>query len=243
MSFAATIQDRALFEYLRWMSSGTDLAVENRVRESTMLAFWHEWVFAALGTAREPGRIAVYIWHTPGMERIIQFVRRLGFEVILANKANQRGVTEVRRWLQRGDGRIVAITLDGPRGPRHVAKPGVVQLARDAGVPLRPLFIDAPVALRLPTWDGCIVPARGRVTQRPLDLVTTTGSVEDAARGMQRALDDLAPSKVAPSGVRGLPGKLWARASTLPLQVGRLQVIGAQASPVPNVKEAGRPRP
>jgi lysophospholipid acyltransferase (LPLAT)-like uncharacterized protein len=39
------------------------------------------------------------------------------------------------------EGRDVAFTIDGPRGPRYIAKPGPVMLARRAGQPIIVLHI------------------------------------------------------------------------------------------------------
>jgi hypothetical protein len=41
----------------------------------------------------------------------------------------------------RTKGRHVVLTVDGPRGPRHQAKPGAVFLASKAGVPILPVRV------------------------------------------------------------------------------------------------------
>lgn len=50
-------------------------------------------------------------------------------------------------------GGAIAITPDGPRGPRHQAKLGVAQLAWRAGVPIFPIRSVIPNCWKAPSWD------------------------------------------------------------------------------------------
>jgi hypothetical protein len=47
---------------------------------------------------------------------------------------------------------------DGPRGPRGVAQPGVIALARFTGCPIVPLSFSATRAWRLRSWDEFLIP-------------------------------------------------------------------------------------
>lgn len=55
-------------------------------------------------------------------------------------------------------GRSVAITPDGPRGPRERVKPGVIQLAQITGVPLIPIAAAASRAWWFESWDRFLIP-------------------------------------------------------------------------------------
>jgi lysophospholipid acyltransferase (LPLAT)-like uncharacterized protein len=55
-------------------------------------------------------------------------------------------------------GYTVAFTIDGPRGPRFVTKPGPVLLARSARVPMAVFHIALDRAWTLNTWDRLLVP-------------------------------------------------------------------------------------
>jgi lysophospholipid acyltransferase (LPLAT)-like uncharacterized protein len=55
-------------------------------------------------------------------------------------------------------GNNLAVIPDGPRGPRYVAKPGVVHLAKAVGSPIFPMTYAATRAARLRSWDGLIIP-------------------------------------------------------------------------------------
>ena len=58
--------------------------------------------------------------------------------------------------LEQGDS--VAFTIDGPRGPKYVAKPGPVQLSKMTGLPMGAFYValDHPWILR--TWDDFMIP-------------------------------------------------------------------------------------
>ena len=56
------------------------------------------------------------------------------------------------------NGRSLAVLPDGPRGPRYIAKPGAVHLAKATGAPIYPLAYAASRAWRLKSWDRLIVP-------------------------------------------------------------------------------------
>lgn len=92
-------------------------------------------------------------------------LRHFGHDVVRGS-SSRGGVAALRgARTALAAGRRVGITVDGPRGPAGVEKPGARALAAAAGVPLVFGEIEAP-GLRLPTWDRMRVPwpfARVRV--------------------------------------------------------------------------------
>ncbi len=52
----------------------------------------------------------------------------------------------------------VAITPDGPRGPRYVVQPGVIALAQVTGRPIIAITYNTEWKIRLKTWDGFHIP-------------------------------------------------------------------------------------
>src|SRR5213076_3191678 len=55
-------------------------------------------------------------------------------------------------------GRSVAFTIDGPRGPRYVAKPGPVLLAKNTKVPIVCFHVALDKAWILNSWDATMIP-------------------------------------------------------------------------------------
>jgi lysophospholipid acyltransferase (LPLAT)-like uncharacterized protein len=53
---------------------------------------------------------------------------------------------------------LVAFTIDGPRGPKYVAKPGPVLLSRASGYPMAAFYVALSDAWVLNTWDALMIP-------------------------------------------------------------------------------------
>ena len=91
-------------------------------------------------------------------------LRKLGLEVA-EGSSSAGGAQGIRQILRRvSQGFTVAITPDGPRGPRRRAKGGAVTTARIGGLPLIPVAFSARPARRLASWDRTLLPfpfARG----------------------------------------------------------------------------------
>jgi len=86
----------------------------------------------------------------------------------------------------------VAFTIDGPRGPRYVAKPGPVLLARTTGVPMSAFYIAIDRAWILKTWDGLLIPkpfTRALLRVSAQMPVPQDGDDEAHLKELQAALD------------------------------------------------------
>lgn len=85
-------------------------------------------------------------------------LRRLGYRTIRGStgKVGSGALRELREVLGRGG--VIAITPDGPRGPRHHVNRGAAFLARATGRPILPIGFAAARARRLSSWDRFLVP-------------------------------------------------------------------------------------
>jgi len=94
----------------------------------------------------------------------------------------------MRRELQQGW--VVAFTLDGPRGPRHVVKPGPALLARATGVPMVGCHIALTDAWVLNTWDRLMIPKPfSRALMRVGRVIPVPPHADEAQR--EQALQEL----------------------------------------------------
>ena len=55
-------------------------------------------------------------------------------------------------------GESVAFTIDGPRGPKYVAKPGPVLLSKMTGLPMSAFYVALTNPWVLKTWDDFMIP-------------------------------------------------------------------------------------
>jgi lysophospholipid acyltransferase (LPLAT)-like uncharacterized protein len=123
-----------------------------------LYAFWHEGLLAPLATSI---KVRVLIsQHTDG-EVIAQICERLGVGVIRGSTA-RGGCQALLAMIRDQDGSThLAITPDGPRGPRRELKPGVVMVASQTGLTIVPVGIGFVRAWRFSSWDRFAIPCPG----------------------------------------------------------------------------------
>jgi lysophospholipid acyltransferase (LPLAT)-like uncharacterized protein len=126
---------------LRWEILGAHNAVQIRDHgEKGIGVFWHRCIFPSAWFWRKRGIVVMNTVHFDGQwtRRVIE---RLGFGTVQGSST--RGGMEALAAMAKclGEGRHVAFTIDGPRGPRYVAKPGAVILARRTGAPISAFHI------------------------------------------------------------------------------------------------------
>lgn len=71
-------------------------------------------------------------------------------------RGGARAIREMRQLLSAGT--AVAITPDGPRGPRHHVNKGAAFLGRATGRPILPIGFGVSRAIRLSSWDRFTIP-------------------------------------------------------------------------------------
>ena len=120
-------------------------------------AFWHESLLAPL--SKRPKARALISQHADG-ELIAQVCQRLGIGVIRGSTT--RGGSQALLEMVRGGGALhLAITPDGPRGPRRQLQAGVVMVASLTGLPIVPFGVGFTRAWRARSWDRFALPRPG----------------------------------------------------------------------------------
>jgi lysophospholipid acyltransferase (LPLAT)-like uncharacterized protein len=116
--------------------------------------FWHE---SLLAPAIRPGKVNVLIsLHSDG-ELIAQVCRHLGIGVVRGS-TKRRGGPALLEMLSCGNDAHLAVTPDGPRGPRRTVQVGAVYVASKSGLPIVPIGIGFSRAWRAKSWDRFAVP-------------------------------------------------------------------------------------
>jgi hypothetical protein len=119
-------------------------------------AFWHSRMVVPAFTHRGRGIGVLSSEHRDG-EIMSRTLVRLGFQSVRGSTT--RGGAEGLRGLMSLPAECdLAITPDGPRGPRWVAKPGIVFLAGSLGIPILPAGILVRPAWQLRSWDRFLLP-------------------------------------------------------------------------------------
>lgn len=132
---------------------------------------------------------------------------RLGYDTLRGSTGKVGGgVLKAMRETLDG-GRAIAITPDGPRGPRHRVNRGAAFLARATGRPILPIGFAARRALRLHSWDRFMIPApftRVQVVYGEPVYVPPDASDEDLALVSDAVGASLIDAETAAYGALGL---------------------------------------
>ena len=157
---------------------------------------WHNRVFLATYYFRQRGIVVMTSRSFDG-EYIARFIQRFGFGA--SRGSSSRGavgaLVEMIKLVRQG--RAAGFMIDGPRGPRYVAKMGAVLLAKKTGAPVLPFSINAARYYAAPSWDGLQVPypfTRARVLVAPPIYVppdADESALEAKRAELQRVLDAL----------------------------------------------------
>lgn len=82
----------------------------------------------------------------------------------------------------RAPTRVVIVTPDGPRGPRHSTNPGLAWLSRETGCAILPLGLACDRAWHARSWDDFTVPRPGaRVQMSYGELMRVPADADDEA--------------------------------------------------------------
>jgi len=152
----------------RWSLSGYDhVAPFASKGVPVIITFWHErlpmmpmlWTVAhRLFPGAKDWQPHVLVSRHRDGRFIGEVVSR--FRLVMVHGSTSRGGATGMRAMLRvlRDGSPVAITPDGPRGPRRVAAEGVAQLAALAGVVVLPTAAATSRHRLLPSWDRMMLP-------------------------------------------------------------------------------------
>jgi lysophospholipid acyltransferase (LPLAT)-like uncharacterized protein len=187
----ATLAIRILGPTIRFSASWEKGSAGTIEARPIAYSFWHNCIISSLYLFRDL-HIAVMTSESFDGEYIARIMHKFGFVRVRGSSSRGavRALLGMRREVEQGS--TVAFTIDGPRGPRYVAKPGPVLLARATGVPMAAFHIALERAWILKTWDGCMVPkpfSRALLRVSRQMPVPPDGDDESQRKELQSALD------------------------------------------------------
>lgn len=153
---------RLLIRFLRFTMRVNYLnrsEVEKLTREGKnyILAFWHGRLLM-MPYCYFGSQIYILISHHRDGEYVSRTMRSFGFYSIRGS-SSRGGVSALKQiFRETRRGADVAVTPDGPRGPKQKAKLGGVQIARLSGLPIVPVSFSASRKRLLSSWDSMIIP-------------------------------------------------------------------------------------
>lgn len=169
-------------------------------RRPFIFSLWHGQLLPLLWHHRNQ-KIAVLISEHRDGELVARLARSLGYRLIRGSstRGGERALLSLVRDLR--DGREVAVTPDGPRGPAFKYAPGALVAAHRSGAAILPIAAHASRAWRLGSWDRFLIPKPfARVTVAYGNPVEVAAPDARAAAGQAQKFQELMKATTAAAG-------------------------------------------
>lgn len=182
-------------------------------------AMWHEYLLLPIFQYARPDIHVLISRHADG-QLVAEICRHLGIPLVRGS-TTRGGMVAVRQLLQAGGRTHLAITPDGPRGPRRRVQPGLIYLASKLGLPIVPVGFGLQKPWRMSSWDRFALPRPGSlaacVTGAP---ITVAPDCDDDQREGFRLRVEEALSQVTEAAEgwagSGTPPRAMERSQTQP---------------------------
>lgn len=151
---------RVLGPTLRFSGVGEAMVLERwTTKQPTIWAFWHRCILPITWYARGRGIVVMNTTAFDGQwtRKVIEW---LGYGTAQgsSSRGGLRGLAVMAQRIK--EGLDCAFTIDGPRGPRYVAKIGPVLLARMTGAPIMVFHVGLERGKTIEkTWDHFCLPS------------------------------------------------------------------------------------
>lgn len=193
--------------------------------------FWHEYILTPI-FLRQDCNVTMLLSRHRDAEFLSRIAFHFGLSVVRGSSYRGAG-TALRELMREGRMAHLALTPDGPRGPRRQLAVGPIYLASKLGLPLVCAGIGYDRPWRLPTWDRFAIPrlgSRSRTVFSPEIAIPANldrDGLERHRREVERLLNRLT-----------LEAEAWAEAGTA-----KLGEIPGRPGPVEHRSVISRARP
>lgn len=197
IGWIGTIAIAIIGRTVRWESEG-DSHLDDIYKSGhrAIFTFWHGRIFPATYYWRKRGIVVMTSMNRDG-DAIAQCIQRFGYGAARgsSSRGGFRALAEMAREIRKGHD--AAFTIDGPRGPRYVAKQGPVLLAMKTGAAIFCFHISMKRKIQLRSWDEFQIPlpfTRALVSKAEPIWVPQEASEEELRnlhQKMQATLDKL----------------------------------------------------
>ena len=154
---------KTLFLTLRLRIEDRSGVLKEDAGSPVIVCFWHNRILGitfAFDRIYPKKRAGVTVLTSPSKdgEILAQLVGAFGMKAVRGSSSRRgsRALLELVKLIRSG--RDIAITPDGPRGPRYSLGPGIILLAQTTGTRIVPAHASFSRCVRMKTWDGFIIP-------------------------------------------------------------------------------------
>jgi lysophospholipid acyltransferase (LPLAT)-like uncharacterized protein len=201
---------RILGPTIRFSVSWEEGSPKGLAERPCVYSFWHNCMISAMYWCRD---LDVRVMSSDSFdgEYTGRIMQKFGFVKVRgsSSKGAVRALLAMRREIAQGW--TAAFTIDGPKGPVYVAKPGPVVLSRSTGAPMVAFHIALDRAWVLNTWDRAMIPkpfCRALMRVSSKIPVPSDGGDEQYLGELQAALDRVrifAEENIAKAGTAEFP--------------------------------------
>ena len=167
-----------------------DFIERRKIDRPVLVVSWHGTLLVPLYCLRGLNLVIMNSLSEDG-EIMVKVLKRFGYCSVRgsSSRGGMRGLLEMVRMVKGG--MSAALTVDGPRGPRHEVKPGMVMIAQKSGGYILPVGVACSHKLTVNSWDKTEIPLPfSRVimhTGRPF-VIDAAASVEDGCEMIRQSL-------------------------------------------------------
>ena len=128
-------------------------------KESIIFCTWHNRLYCGPYFLPTDKLVinALQSSHSDGMMTDVLF-KLINMKIIYGS-SKKKGVSAFIKMIKAiENGESLAVTPDGPKGPKEIVKDGIIKLAQNTGAPIVPLFWKVKNHKILNSWDNFIIP-------------------------------------------------------------------------------------
>lgn len=202
--FLIRFADWAFFLLIKFIGKTVKIETEGaenyesveRAGKLPIICFWHDRIF--LGTYfHRDRRIVVITSQSFDGEYIARFIQRFGYGAVRGSstRGGVGALVEMIRLMKNG--LATSFSIDGPKGPRYIAKSGACLLAKKTGNPMLPFLVEAEKFWTIKSWDRLQIPkpfTRARFFHAApiyVERNATDEEIEKKREELQVSLDNL----------------------------------------------------
>jgi lysophospholipid acyltransferase (LPLAT)-like uncharacterized protein len=146
--------------------------IDPRFSGQKIFVFWHEYILLPLHM-RGNCNLAMLLSRHRDADILLEVANHMGFDYVRGSTFGGGG-TALRELERKSRHMNLAITPDGPRGPRRVLAQGPIYLSSKLGLPLVAMGFGYNRPWRLGTWDRFAIPkpySRARAVISPAMVI------------------------------------------------------------------------
>jgi lysophospholipid acyltransferase (LPLAT)-like uncharacterized protein len=152
---------RNLLKFLYYTNKRTWKISDKIKDEPAVYVFWHgELVMQAFQRAKfvHRGPVSMLNSHHKDGTLMVNTMKHFDLQTIRGSSRHGavKALIDAMKYIKKGGS--MAITPDGPKGPRHSVSNGVIAMSQKGDLPIIPLHVIPTKYWRLKGWDQLIIP-------------------------------------------------------------------------------------